>query len=86
METPFAEPSRSNGDRGGRLAALTPREADVLRSTALGRTNVQVADDLDISVHAVKFHLASIFRKLGVRNRTEAAVAFLAEANAGAGH
>jgi DNA-binding CsgD family transcriptional regulator len=32
---------------------------------------------LNVTVHAVKFHLGSIFRKLGVSNRTEAAVAFL---------
>jgi DNA-binding NarL/FixJ family response regulator len=39
-----------------------------------------VAEELGVSVHAVKFHLASIFRKLDVHNRTEAAVAFLREA------
>ena len=59
------------------LSSLTPREAEVLRATAVGRTNLQVANDLGITVHAVKFHLASIFRKLGVKNRTAAAVAFL---------
>jgi DNA-binding CsgD family transcriptional regulator len=55
---------------------LTPREDEVLRRTSLGLTNAQVAADLGISVHAVKFHLASIFRKLGVRNRTQAAFAY----------
>lgn len=68
----------ADGARAGPLSLLTPREADVLRRTAVGNTNMQVAAELGISVHAVKFHLASIFRKLGVRNRTEAAVAFLA--------
>jgi len=62
-----------------RKARLTPREAHVLRLTSLGRTNAQVARDLGVSVHAVKFHLASVFRKLGVSNRTEAAVVFLRE-------
>jgi DNA-binding CsgD family transcriptional regulator len=67
------------------LALLTAREAEVLRATAVGRTNVEVAGDLGISVHAVKFHLASVFRKLGVKNRTEAAVAFLSAASADGG-
>ena len=44
---------------------------------ALGLTNGQVAQRLDVTVHAVKFHLGSIYKKLGVANRTEAAVAYL---------
>jgi DNA-binding CsgD family transcriptional regulator len=45
--------------------------------TALGLTNTKMAEQLDVTIHAVKFHLTSIYRKLGVANRTEAAVAFL---------
>lgn len=45
--------------------------------TALGLTNGQIAERLNVTVHAVKFHLASIYRKLGVANRTEAAVLYL---------
>lgn len=59
---------------------LSPREVEVLRIAALGRTNIEIARRLGISLHAVKFHLASVYRKLGVSNRTEAAVRFLAEA------
>jgi DNA-binding CsgD family transcriptional regulator len=59
------------------LEALTPREAEVLRFTSAGRTNAQVAGDVGLSVHSVKFHLASIYRKLGVRNRTEAAAVYV---------
>jgi DNA-binding CsgD family transcriptional regulator len=58
-------------------SVLSPRERDVLVLTARGMTNAQIARDLDVTVHAVKFHLASIYRKLGVANRTEATVAFL---------
>jgi DNA-binding CsgD family transcriptional regulator len=61
----------------GALAALTTREREVLRRTSLGETNAQVAEDLGVTVHAVKFHLAAIFRKLGVHNRTEAAAVYL---------
>jgi len=43
-----------------------------------GMTNRQIAGRLSVTVHAVKFHLASIYRKLEVHNRTEAVVTFLA--------
>ena len=42
-----------------------------------GMTNRQIAGCLSVTVHAVKFHLASIYRKLEVHNRTEAVVAFI---------
>lgn len=60
------------------LPSLSPREREVIAGVALGLNNRQVAERLDVSVHAVKFHLASIFRKLGVANRTQAAAAYLA--------
>jgi DNA-binding CsgD family transcriptional regulator len=56
----------------GAVSALTPRETQVLERTAKGETNAEVAAALGITTHAVKFHLSSIFRKLGVKNRTEA--------------
>lgn len=62
---------------GASYARLTPREEDVLRRTSLGHTNAQVAAALGVTVHAVKFHLASVFRKLEVHNRTEAAAVYL---------
>jgi DNA-binding CsgD family transcriptional regulator len=40
-------------------------------------TNVEVAGRLGVGVHAVKFHLASIYRKLGTSNRTEATSVYL---------
>jgi DNA-binding NarL/FixJ family response regulator len=59
------------------LDGLSPRELEVLEMTSLGFTNTQIAGRLDVTVHAVKFHLGSIYKKLGVANRTEAAVAYL---------
>ena len=56
---------------------LSSREYEVLAMAALGLTNKEVGARLDVSVHAVKFHLASIYRKFEVNNRTEAVVAFL---------
>jgi DNA-binding CsgD family transcriptional regulator len=53
-------------------ALLTPRELDVLAALAEGITNKAIARRLDISLHTVKFHVESVFRKLGARTRTEA--------------
>jgi ATP/maltotriose-dependent transcriptional regulator MalT len=52
---------------------LSVREAEVLEMVATGLSNEQVAARLGVTVHAVKFHLAGIYRKLGVANRTQAA-------------
>jgi DNA-binding NarL/FixJ family response regulator len=60
-----------------RMQRLSAREAEVLENASLGLTNEQVAARLHVTVHAVKFHLASIYRKLEVANRTEAAGVYL---------
>jgi amino acid adenylation domain-containing protein len=60
----------------GNGTALTPREREVLRLISAGLTNRGVAERLGVTVHAVKFHLHSIYRKLDVSNRTEAAVQY----------
>ena len=54
------------------IESLTEREHDVLAFVADGLSNREVAHELAISEHTVKFHLASIFGKLGVSTRTEA--------------
>ncbi len=53
---------------------LSRRETDVLRLVTEGYTNVQIAEVLDISAHTVKSHVNSLFNKLGVNDRTQAAV------------
>jgi DNA-binding NarL/FixJ family response regulator len=63
--------------------ALTPRELEVLELVAAGLTNAEAARRLQLTVHAIKFHLAEIYRRLGVANRTEAAVVFLQFRNGG---
>jgi DNA-binding NarL/FixJ family response regulator len=54
------------------IEALTGREHDVLALVADGLSNREIATALAISEHTVKFHLASIFGKLGASTRTEA--------------
>jgi DNA-binding NarL/FixJ family response regulator len=56
---------------------LSAREAQVITMASSGLTNAQIAERLAITSYAIKFHLSAVYRKLGVANRTEAAVAFL---------
>lgn len=54
--------------------ALTARELQVLQQMAQGSPNKIIANQLGVSEHTIKFHVTSIFKKLGVRSRTEAVV------------
>lgn len=54
------------------LTLLTPRETQILDAIADGLTNKAIARRLGISLHTVKFHVESVFRKLGASTRTEA--------------
>ncbi len=60
---------------------LTERELEVLARVARGQQNKVVAADLNLSEHTVKRHLHNIIRKLGVRNRTEAAARYFEYVN-----
>ena len=53
---------------------LTQRETQVLRHVALGLSNGEIGRSLEISVETVKEHVQNILRKLGVKDRTQAAV------------
>jgi DNA-binding NarL/FixJ family response regulator len=57
---------------------LTKRESDVLRHLAGGSSNREISRMLFLSEKTVKAHLAAVFRKLGVTNRTQAAMAAVA--------
>jgi len=52
--------------------SLTPREREVLDALARGLGNKQIAVQLGVSERTVKFHVSSLFEKLGAGNRTEA--------------
>jgi DNA-binding NarL/FixJ family response regulator len=60
--------------RAPQLGQLSPREEEVLRLLATGETNRQIAKRLFVSEETVKSHVAAIFRKLEVSDRTAAAV------------
>jgi DNA-binding NarL/FixJ family response regulator len=67
---------RTNGFgelRQGKVRSLlTPREVEMLSAIGSGLSNKAIARRLDISLHTVKFHIESLFRKLGARSRAEA--------------
>ena len=65
---------RNTGDTPPRSHLLTRRELEVLRLVAEGLPNKSVSARLGISEHTVKFHVNSVFGKLGVQSRTEAVI------------
>ena len=56
------------------IELLTPREQEVLAHLAYGASNKEIAAFLDIKLVTVKLHVSAIYRKLGVKNRTQAAL------------
>lgn len=72
-----AEPVRER--RGHRPDGLTGREVEVFELLAAGKTNNEIAADLVVSVHTVERHLQNAYRKIGARNRGQAA-AYIARA------
>ncbi|MEZ5461719.1 response regulator transcription factor [Dokdonella sp.] len=51
---------------------ISPRELDVLKEIAAGRSNKEIAAQLNVSPNTVKTHVARLFEKLGAKRRTEA--------------
>ncbi|MFB4300476.1 response regulator [Actinomadura sp. NTSP31] len=67
-----SESGREPADRG--LAALTEREREVLVHIACGRSNREIARALVVSEKTVKTHVSNLLMKLGVQDRTQAAL------------
>lgn len=71
QQEPYSSPSTHREPLG---EALTPRETEVLSLLTTGQTNQQIAQTLTISKGTAKVHVERIIRKLGVSDRTQAAV------------
>lgn len=64
----------ADDDLARRVASLTPSQLRILEGLKAGRLNKQIAFDLGVSEATIKAHLTSVFRKLGVHNRTQAVI------------
>jgi DNA-binding CsgD family transcriptional regulator len=71
-----AVPSQRDHRVAPTASTLTRRERDVARRVADGATNREVAHDLFVNEKTVEFHLGNVYRKLGLRSRSELARAF----------
>ncbi len=78
FEGSMTSPQGETREPGLADAGLTRREADVLQLLAGGASNREISRQLFLSEKTVKAHLAAVFRKLGVSNRTQAAMAAVA--------
>lgn len=65
-------PRRGIATAPGLVEPLTPRELDVLRLLAAGKTNQRIARELVLTLDTVKKHVSHVLAKLGAANRTEA--------------
>lgn len=62
------------------LAGLTEREREILESLSKGMTNQQLAENFEISLNTVKFHLKNLYGKMDAENRSQAVAKYLGRA------
>lgn len=82
----MARISRTNDDKkysklnnASKISDLTDREIQIVKLLAEGRSNKDIADSMCVAIETVKSHLQTIYKKLEVKGRTEAAVYYLRE-------
>ena len=73
-DTPHCDPGLELGSNDKRVTPLSAREKGVLRGIVQGASNKVIAREIDISEGTVKVHVKAILRKIGVSNRTQAAI------------
>jgi DNA-binding CsgD family transcriptional regulator len=66
------EPGHAPREAASHPASLTPRETEVLRLVAAGRTSKEISADLSVSVRTVGRHITNIYTKIGARTRADA--------------
>ncbi len=69
-------PAPSDLRTPGSEVDLSPRQREIAKCLARGMSNTEIAVELGIAASTVKSHLASVYGKLGVSNRTQAAVVY----------
>ncbi|MCR6631719.1 MAG: response regulator transcription factor [Magnetospirillum sp.] len=74
LEVPDGHGTMGGGDAEAIRQSLTPRQRDVLAMLRQGKSNKEIARDLDLAEITVKLHVTAILRALGVENRTQAAI------------
>ena len=65
---------REREDVARRIAELTPQQTRIMKLICVGKPNKQIAYELDLAEATVKAHITALLRRLGVQNRTQAAV------------
>ncbi len=76
----YRRPGRSEGDPPdmgevyARIAALSPQQSRILKLICEGKANKQIAWEMSLAEATVKAHVTALLRRLGVRNRTQAAI------------
>lgn len=73
--SPSGERSREEREFSERIKTLTPQQLKVFLMLTKGLLNKQIASEIDVSEATIRTHMTAIFRKLGVRNRTQAVLA-----------
>lgn len=72
IESGSVENIQDNSRKDGLSDRLTPRQIEILKLIAQGKTNNEIAHLLSMSAATVRTHLTMIFKRMGVKNRTEA--------------